>query len=63
VEVEHRGWERLPAEEVIAWTTPPSGYSEGWRLILARFEKAATESATEVATEVATESAIESATE
>lgn len=63
VEVEHRGWERLPAEEVIAWTTPPSGYSEGWRLILARFEEAATESATEVATEVATESAIESATE
>jgi hypothetical protein len=40
VQVEHRGWERLPAEEVIARTSTPGGYSEGWKLILACFADA-----------------------
>jgi hypothetical protein len=43
VEVEHRGWERLPAEEVIAATTPSRGYSDGWKLILACFAEAVKE--------------------
>lgn len=37
VELEHRGWERLPADEVIEMTTPPGGYPDGWRHILALF--------------------------
>jgi len=36
VELEHRGWERLPAEEVIERTSPPGGYPHGWQLILGR---------------------------
>jgi hypothetical protein len=43
VEVEHRGWERLPAEEILAWRATPGGYSDGWKLILARFAEAVTE--------------------
>ncbi len=37
VELEHRGWERLPADEVALRTAPPNGYPYGWQKILARF--------------------------
>lgn len=36
VELEHRGWERLTAEQIVACTTVEGGYREGWRIILGR---------------------------
>ena len=38
VELEHRGWERLTAEEISAWR---DSYTRGWKLILGQFADAA----------------------
>jgi hypothetical protein len=39
VELEHRGWERLTADEIAEWR---ARYAGGWKLILGLFTDAAT---------------------
>jgi hypothetical protein len=41
VDVEHRGWEQLTAEQFAAATTAGGGYSAGWAAILAALAAAA----------------------
>jgi hypothetical protein len=41
VDVEHRGWEQLTAEQFAAATTEGGGYSAGWAAILAALAAAA----------------------
>ncbi len=40
VDVEHRGWEALTEEQILAATTEAGGYSAGWAAILTAFATA-----------------------
>ncbi|KAB2342437.1 SRPBCC family protein [Actinomadura rudentiformis] len=37
VELEHRGWDKLPPERLAAAAAVPGGFDEAWSLILGRF--------------------------